>query len=154
MIAFKSCPHCHGDLYVGIDNEPCCLQCGYEPRPNDGMILPVGMDMTVDQATAGTSRCLAALAQCRQILLDTSRNCVDRLSAAWLVLQHLTADDLPPALRREWTKLSERASRVVTASGPVLTASVAEAADVASILLLLETLLQRNLMPQKEGLNC
>ena len=33
MIVFKSCPRCHGDLYVSRYDEICCLQCGYEPGP-------------------------------------------------------------------------------------------------------------------------
>jgi hypothetical protein len=35
MIVFKSCPHCHGDLYIARDQEPVCLQCGYELRPSE-----------------------------------------------------------------------------------------------------------------------
>jgi hypothetical protein len=38
MIAFKACPHCHGDLYGGADREVSCLQCGYEPRRDDRSI--------------------------------------------------------------------------------------------------------------------
>ncbi len=32
MIAFKSCPRCHGDLLVGKD-DVTCIQCGHELRP-------------------------------------------------------------------------------------------------------------------------
>ena len=34
MIAFKSCPRCHGDLLIRPDeDEVTCLQCGHDLRP-------------------------------------------------------------------------------------------------------------------------
>jgi len=40
MIAFKSCPRCHGDVYVRSYDDICCLQCGYEPRPQERAPVP------------------------------------------------------------------------------------------------------------------
>ena len=39
MIAFKACPRCRGDLHQGLDGELSCLQCGYEPRPEEKQAL-------------------------------------------------------------------------------------------------------------------
>ena len=39
MIVFKSCPNCHGDIYVRAGQEPSCLQCGYEVPANEVSIL-------------------------------------------------------------------------------------------------------------------
>lgn len=34
MVAFKSCPRCHGDLLISRKIEDVsCLQCGYELKP-------------------------------------------------------------------------------------------------------------------------
>ena len=41
MIAFKACPHCHGDLCISLDNESSCLQCGYQIRIVTGKLVPV-----------------------------------------------------------------------------------------------------------------
>jgi hypothetical protein len=30
MMLLKGCPRCRGDLHIGPDQEPYCLQCGYE----------------------------------------------------------------------------------------------------------------------------
>lgn len=30
MFILKSCPRCSGDLYVDLEGEIGCLQCGYE----------------------------------------------------------------------------------------------------------------------------
>jgi hypothetical protein len=40
MIAFKSCPRCHGDLLIRPDeDEVTCLQCGHELRPEQKQAL-------------------------------------------------------------------------------------------------------------------
>jgi hypothetical protein len=40
MIAFKSCPRCHGDLLVRTDlDEVTCLQCGHDLRPDQKQAL-------------------------------------------------------------------------------------------------------------------
>ena len=40
MIAFKSCPRCHGDLLVSKKSEDVsCLQCGYELKPEESEAL-------------------------------------------------------------------------------------------------------------------
>ena len=40
MIAFKSCPRCHGDLLISKKSEDVsCLQCGYELKPEESDIL-------------------------------------------------------------------------------------------------------------------
>ena len=39
MIAFKSCPRCHGDLLLSIENEVSCIQCGYELKPAEKQLL-------------------------------------------------------------------------------------------------------------------
>jgi hypothetical protein len=37
MFALKSCPRCRGDLYQTLDDEIACIQCGYNPRPEESM---------------------------------------------------------------------------------------------------------------------
>ena len=40
MIAFKSCPRCHGDLQISRKSEDIsCLQCGYELKPAETQAL-------------------------------------------------------------------------------------------------------------------
>jgi hypothetical protein len=40
MMVLKACPRCRGDLHIGPDQEPYCLQCGYEATgPEKEMIL-------------------------------------------------------------------------------------------------------------------
>jgi hypothetical protein len=39
MIAFKSCPRCHGDVMVDRYDEATCLQCGHDLRPAEKAVL-------------------------------------------------------------------------------------------------------------------
>ena len=35
MFVLKSCPHCGGDLAGNLDGAFSCIQCGYEPKPQE-----------------------------------------------------------------------------------------------------------------------
>ena len=93
-------------------------------------------------------RWVGALDSARELLLDTSRDSLSRLCAAWPHLQHLDLMDLPSQLRPHWSLVSERTARLsAVAEESRALVDLEEAGDVGTTLLCLEWLLRRNLIP-------
>jgi hypothetical protein len=88
------------------------------------------------QQTASIPPALDAFGFVRDILLDSSRDCVDRVTTAWSTLRHVSLSDLPPSLADDWAALAERTSSLVTkATEPLLTTLEHEAGDIGTLLL-------------------
>jgi hypothetical protein len=46
MIAFKSCPRCRGDIYMDVEGELSCLQCGpLRPAERDALLPQIFRDV-------------------------------------------------------------------------------------------------------------
>jgi hypothetical protein len=91
------------------------------------------------------------LTEARSTLLDTKRNCVDRLHAVWPVLRQSPLSDIPISLRPDWMALSDRAARLEhPVEEPPSLARMDEAADIVTILVFFEWVLRHDLMSCSE----
>lgn len=96
------------------------------------------------QRAIGNLRCRRALARAREMILDSERDCVERVNAAWQELRHVSVEDMPPALRPEWTAIARRATRLAEGSPGLATPDRhGEAANIGSIFLCFDWLLRQ-----------
>jgi hypothetical protein len=104
--------------------------------------------MAISRETASLSLLLSTLGRAHELLLDTNTNVVDRVKAVWPTLNRLPPVDRSTSWGSEWAAVSNRAAHLATAEAPAYTlAHAEEAGDIGSILLCLEWLIQRNLVP-------
>lgn len=103
--------------------------------------------MTISDERRSLVDCREPLAQARELLLDTSKNCVDRVCDVWPILQDFPTAVLPASLRAMWTSACDRAARLrEVVAEPYESIHVEEAGDIGSILLCMEMLLRSDLM--------
>jgi hypothetical protein len=104
--------------------------------------------MATGRETVNLSVLLSTLGRAHELLLDTDRHVVDRVKAVWPILSRLPLVDMATSWGAEWIGVSNRAAHLATVEAPDYTlAHVEEAGDIGSILLCLEWLIQRNLVP-------
>ncbi len=96
------------------------------------------------------SRFQDAFVEARELILNEGHNLVERVVSAWRLLPYVDLEEIPQPLRDEWRIANERAGRLAKVGNAAVGSPwFLDAADLGSVLLLIEWLLRQDVCPRE-----